>query len=180
MMLLVLLAVTANFATAANFRHGENEEARGGYAKREDIQKTVLNLIRNELSLDNAQFEAFAPVYGEYRKALRSGESRGVRFNPDTATDEQVLEILNRNLDRQIRIATVRKEFIPKFCTVLSVRQTAKLYRIDNSLAKRAHEQLNKRDSLRKSGHGAMRPNCGAPHAHAHRPAPAAAAASAK
>lgn len=165
MMLLVLLAVTANLATAANLSREEGKGTHDNCPKKENIHKSMMAIIKSELSLDDKKFEAFAPVYGEYRKALRGNEPKGERINPETATDEEVITLLNRNLDHQIRIATVRKEYIPKFGKVLTARQIAKLYRIDNTLAKRAHEQLNKRDSMNHPGRKPAQPHNGAPHA---------------
>lgn len=163
MMLLVIMTMTAAFATAANNRpEGENNRN-----KREELQKSVMTIIRAELSLDDKQFEAFVPIYGEYREALRGNEKRGERINPANATDEQMLEMLNKSLDHQIHIATVRKEYIAKFSAVLNTRQIAELYRIDNMLAKRAFEQLNKRGGdFSRRGHCPTHKHNGHHHRH--------------
>ena len=144
---MVLLAATAQFAIADNVK---KEAPQGRKPNKEEMQKTVMNILKQELSLDDKQFEAFAPVYQEYRKALNSNNHKAPKTDREIATDSEILAMLNANLDRQIHVATVRKEYIDKFGKVLTARQTAKLYRIDNSMAKRAHDMLNKRDSLHK------------------------------
>lgn len=141
-MILVSLMVAA--AVQISSAQPKNTE----YAKRAKHETTVdaarnnkahgheagLQMLRHELGLDEEQFKAFAPVYGEYRKALRGDKKpEQPKLDPKQEDDAQVIARLNAWLDREIRIATVRKEYIEKFGTVLSAKQIAKLYRIENS-----------------------------------------------
>ena len=138
--------------TTAQAKDGKQQTTQADGKSREqrmkELQQAKMNILRHELSLNDAQFAEFEPIYNEYRKALRQGQpaaAKGQRFDIQTASDEQVLEHLNNNLDRSIHIATLRKEYIPKFGKVLNPRQIAKLYKVDDSLARKAQEALHKK-----------------------------------
>lgn len=114
---------------------------------RKQLHEVTMRIIKNELSLTDEQYKEFIPIYSDYRKAVR-GENAGIkseRINIQTANDELVMEKLNLNLERNIHVATVRKEFVPKFSKTLNARQITKLYQLDNTLAKKAHEIMLKR-----------------------------------
>ena len=93
--------------------------------------------IAKELGLTDEQAEAFAPVYTEYRKALRGDKpEQPQKFDPKNANDVQTLAKLNEWLDKDIHTATVRKAYVDKFLTVLTPKQLAKLYHMEESFGK--------------------------------------------
>ena len=97
------------------------------------------------------QVEQFAPTYFEYRQNIRTGQVKiSEPADIETASDAEINSLLSANLDNYIHIAMVRKVYVPIFEKFLSPKQVYKLYSIDNSLAKRAKEELQKRNRKNK------------------------------
>lgn len=125
--------------------------------------------FKKALGLTDEQAEAFAPIYKEYRQALRGEkpQQKPERINPAEVTDEQTLEFLNEWLDKEIHIATVRKAYIEKFLTVLTPKQVAKLYKMESSFGPnnphgRAPQQ-GQQGRQGKQGNGKGRPQSHGP-----------------
>lgn len=138
MILAILAIATAVQVTSA--QPANNKRHKGGKHNAEAVeqkQHDPKEAFKKALELTDEQAEAFAPVYAEYRKALRGEkpQERPERINPAEANDEQTLKFLNGWLDREIHVATVRKEFIDKFLTVLTPKQVAKLYKMESSFS---------------------------------------------
>ena len=173
-MLLVAATVQVSMAQSDKPEHPRKakheHKTEAGERKHSPVQ-----FIAKELKLNEEQTAAFAPVYAEYRKALRGDKpEQPQKFNPAEADDSQMLEHLNKWLDREIRTATVRKEYVDKFLTVLTPKQLAKLYRLESSFGKGGRNQHGPQHGPQgRPGHGA--PNGHPGHAPQHRhggPAP--------
>ena len=116
-----------------------------------ELRATILDLISQELGMTEEQVEQFAPTYFEYRQNIRTGQVKiSEPADIETASDAEITSLLSANLDNYIHIAMVRKVYVPIFEKFLSPKQVYKLYSIDNSLAKRAKEELQKRNRKNK------------------------------
>ena len=128
-------AQTNDQKQAKRAKHARTAEA--GERKHDPKQ-----MVAKELGLTDEQAEAFAPIYAEYRKAIRGEKpAEKEKFNPAEADDMQTLAHLNEWLDKDIHVATVRKAYIDKFQTVLSAKQIAKLYHMENSFGQNKRGQ---------------------------------------
>lgn len=136
MVLAILAIATAVQVTSAaqpkNEKHGKREKQRTEAVERKHDHKDG---FKKALGLTDEQAEAFAPLYGEYRQALRGDkpQQKPERINPAEVTDEQTLAFLNGWLDKEIQVATVRKAYVEKFLTVLTPKQVANLYKMESS-----------------------------------------------
>lgn len=136
MILAILLAATAQVSTAMpktmNRKPATDENKTRSEQSVQDKKEAHMRALKHELALSDDKFEAFAPIYAEYRKALHvNKDGKHERFDFETASDAQVTEALNNVLDRKIHVATVRKAYIEKFGTVLTPRQICKLYKMN-------------------------------------------------
>lgn len=112
-----------------------------------ELRSIILEIISKELEMTDEQVEQFAPTYFEYRHNIRIGQVKvSEPADIETASDAEINSLLSANLENYIHIAMVRKVYVPIFEKFLSPKQVYKLYSIDNSLAKRARTELQKRN----------------------------------
>lgn len=157
MILMILLVAATVQISSAQQPNSPNREKKGKHTRNAETRERKGDLrqfFAKELGLTDEQAEAFAPIYAEYRKALR-GEKPENKQAPDMkeANDAQVVEHLNAWLDKDIHVATVRKAYIDKFLTVLTPKQVAKLYKIESSAGKGGHNGPQHGRPGAKGGH---------------------------
>lgn len=88
-------------------------------------------LVSKELGLTDDKAAAFAEIYTEYREAVQSSRPKSAAFNNEEKDDAKVIARINESLDNEIRIATIRKEYVNKFLKVLTPQQLNRLYMMD-------------------------------------------------
>lgn len=169
-LVILMVAVTVQISSAqseqSKQKRKSNHEmtAQNGQHRRDSKQ-----VLAKELGLTDEQAEVFAPIYAEYRKAIRGEKpEQHKKFDFKEADDVQTLTHLNDWLDKDIRTATIRKEYIDKFMTVLTPKQVAKLYRMESSFG-RSNQRAPQHRPQPHGEHG-RRPEMGGHGAGGHRP----------
>ena len=139
-MILMILAIAATVQISSAQTDQPKQGRKGNHemtAKNGEQRRDPKQFLAKELGLTDEQAEAFAPIYAEYRKTLRGDKAEQPRkFDPKNADDAQQVAHLNEWLDKEIYTATVRKAYVDKFLTVLTPKQIAKLYRMEESFGK--------------------------------------------
>lgn len=143
-MFVVAMTVIAAFVFQSAFAQAPaktEEEKAAAKAKQEQIMQTRLQLLKDELKLDDAQFAGFEPVYRDYRRALqRVVDNKAVRVKRDELTNENALDVVLARLSNTIRTSTVKQTFLFKFSKVIEPLQVERLYRVDDRVAKEARK----------------------------------------
>ena len=97
-------------------------------------------LIANNMELDEAQSQAFWPVYNVYQSEMRKVDDQRIQLmqdyaqNLETLSDDKAVELLDQFFAYEERRHQVRKSHVPKFREVLSGKQVARFYQIENKL----------------------------------------------
>ena len=140
-LMILMVAATVQISSAQTNKPQHEKRAKHENAPQAGERKhDPKQFIAKELGLTDEQAEAFAPIYAEYRKAIR-GEKREQpqeKFDPKNADDAQILANLNERLDKTLNKATVRRAYVDKFLTVLTPKQLAKLYHMEDSFGQNA------------------------------------------
>ena len=143
-MFVVAMTVIAAFAFQSAFAQAPaktDAEKAAAKAKQEQIMQTRLQLLKDELKLDDAQFANFEPVYRDYRRALQKVvDNKAARVKKAELTNENALEVVLARLSNTIRTSTVKQTFLLKFSKVIEPVQIEKLYRVDDRIAKEARK----------------------------------------
>jgi hypothetical protein len=133
-----LLTSVALVATAApSFAQSATDELE---LVRVIIQAERKAVVATNMSLSDAESEAFWPVYNEFETAVRSVNDKRVKIltelarNFETLTDEQATDLLEQSFKFKQERVKVRKSYMKKFGKVLSGKQLARFYQIDGKI----------------------------------------------
>ena len=121
------------------------EEQKAKMQERKEMFEIRTQIIKEELKLTDEQFEKFVPIYRSYGKAKNFNSVKHKRIDWATATKQEMNEALKARLDNTINTALVRKTFIPIFEEVITPQQVNQLYKIENTLTKKARQEYEKR-----------------------------------
>lgn len=158
-MILVVLLVAAT-VQISSAQHPDNANRKGKahheMQKRDgEHQRDPKVFMAKELGLSDEQAEAFAPIYISYREELKGEKPQRHEMKKD-ADDSEIIAGLQKGLDRNIRVATVRKAYVEKFGTVLTPKQIVKLYMMEDAHANGHHDKSGKpggKPELGRPGH---------------------------
>lgn len=150
MSMLLLVAVTGfSFAQEAKQSVQNNpqmsDEQRAKMEERKELLNIRLQILKDELKLTDEQFDKFAPVYREYNRAKNFCHVKCEKLDPQSATKQEINNLMKARLDNTINMAMVRKNYILIFEEVIGARQVMKLYKIEDDLIVRAREEYKKR-----------------------------------
>ena len=148
--MLLLVAVTGfSFAQEAKQpapnKPQMSEEQRAKMEERKELLNIRLQILKDELKLTDEQFDKFAPVYREYNRAKNFCHVKCEKLDPQSATKQEINNLMKARLDNTINMAMVRKNYILIFEEVIGARQVMKLYKIEDDLIVRAREEYKKR-----------------------------------
>ena len=146
MIYVALFAIMATFAQSAMAQPTQQSKDEHK-AKIEQIMTTRLSMLKDELSLTEAQYTAFEPVYREYRKVLqRVTDNKSARVKKEELTNDNALKVISVRLSNNINTASVKQKYLFIFAEVIEPLQIEKLYRIDDRISKEARKvaQYNK------------------------------------
>ena len=110
-------------------------------AVRADLQEDRADIIGKNLTLSGDQAARFWPMYQSYQKeqsAIMDEQLKGIqqyieRF--DTLTDAGALALINAHIDRDARIAALRKKWLPDFQKALGTKAAVRAMQIDRRLS---------------------------------------------
>lgn len=110
-------------------------------AHSEQLMQVRLQMLKEELNLTEAQAAAFEPVYREYRKMIqRVVDNKGARVKREDITNENALQVVATRLSNTINSTSIKQKYLLVFAKVIEPVQIAKLYRIDDKIARDAHK----------------------------------------
>jgi Spy/CpxP family protein refolding chaperone len=110
-------------------------------AVREDLQYDRADLMAKNMTLTSTQAAKFWPIFESYQKeqsAIMDEQLRGIqRFieGDDKLDDAAALDLAKTHLDRDIKMATLRQTWLPRFQQILGAKQAARVIQIDRRLS---------------------------------------------
>jgi len=110
-------------------------------AVRADLQENRADIIGKNLTLSSEQSAKFWPIYEAYQKeqnAIMDDQLKGIqqyieRF--DTLTDAGALALINAHIDRDARMAALRKKWLADFQKALGTKPAVRAMQIDRRLS---------------------------------------------
>lgn len=151
MSMLLMLAVTGiSFAQEPQVQTKPakpelTEEQKAKIQERKEMFEIRTQIIKEELKLTDEQFEKFVPIYRNYCRVKQFNTVKHKKIDWETATKQEMNEVIKANLDNVINTAMVRKSYILLFEEAISPKQVSKLYKVENNLSKKAREEYKKR-----------------------------------
>lgn len=97
-------------------------------------------LIANNMELSEAKSQAFWHVYNEYQEEMRKVNDQRINVmleyakNLDNMSDEKAAELMKQYFEYEGRWHKVRKAYVKKFQKVLTTKQVARFYQIENKM----------------------------------------------
>ncbi len=125
-LMLVSLSVSAQ---------GDRRERQNNMDITEIYNRQANRLVRN-MKLDDSKKDAFTALYLDYQNARhnavnpkgRDQEGREQRTNFQELSEEQALELIQKNFERQEKQLAIDKEYLPKFQSILTNAQCAQVF----------------------------------------------------
>jgi hypothetical protein len=125
-LMLVSLSVSAQ---------GDRRERQNNMDITEIYNRQANRLVRN-MKLDDSKKDAFTALYLDYQNARHNAvnpkggdqEGREQRTNFQELTEEQALELIQKNFERQEKQLAIDKEYLPKFQSILTNAQCAQVF----------------------------------------------------
>lgn len=101
-----------------------------------EIYNRQAQQLAKQMKLDKKEKELFTILYLDYQNARHNaanptgGDSEGAEQQADLKeiTDEEALEMIEANFDRQEKQLAVDKEYLPKFLEIISASQAARMF----------------------------------------------------
>ena len=130
--------VVAVIATANVFAQNDNDrrrERRNDMDLAEIYNRQAARLVR-QMKLKDDKKDLFTVLYLDYQNARHNavnptgGDQEGneMRVDLDNISDDDALELIQKNFDRQEKQLAVDKEYLPKFLEVLTPAQATRVF----------------------------------------------------
>lgn len=123
--------------------HGAAQTAPGG--RLSQLENARIAYLTEKVSLTQDQAQQFWPVYNEYAAKRRdlNQRSRQLRStHPETLSDQQLRDNLNRVLDLRQQEVDLDKDYLRKFQKVLSIRQVSQLYTAERQFTREVLQRV--------------------------------------
>ena len=110
-------------------------------AYRTDLQSTRADVIRKNVELTTAQAAAFWPLFEQYQREqsfIMDQQMRGIQTyisRGQTLDDAAVLTFMHAHLDRDTKMAELRRNWLSQFMQVLPVKLAVRVMQIDRRLS---------------------------------------------
>lgn len=101
-----------------------------------EIYNRQATQLAKQMKLDSDTKELFTILYLDYQNARHNaanptgGDSEGTEQQADLKeiTDDEALELIEKNFDRQEKQLAVDKEYLPKFLEIITPAQAARMF----------------------------------------------------
>ncbi len=128
----------ALFATVSVFAQNENErrrERRNDMNIAEIYNRQAARLVK-QLKLKDDKKDSFTALYLDYQNARHNavnpngGDQEGAEMRVDfnNLSDDDALELIQKNFDRQEKQLVVDREYLPKFLEIITPAQAAQVF----------------------------------------------------
>lgn len=125
------------------------EQKRAKMEQTKEVMNLRLQIIKEELSLSDEQFEKFSPIYHEYNRNINSSREKSPKIDIETASAKDINAKLRARFDNQVNTAVVRKTYIIIFEKVITPQQLYKLYSVEDKLIRQARKEYEKRQAAK-------------------------------
>jgi len=121
-------------------------------SKEERIKAVKIAFITEQLQLTAEESQRFWPVYNEMQNELKAikkeGKSNG-RPNLEVMSDQELSDWLDKQLILEENKFAVKRKYIQKFKTVISVRKVVKLIGVEKRFKKELLRRMRERRARR-------------------------------
>jgi Spy/CpxP family protein refolding chaperone len=110
-------------------------------AYRADLQSNRSDVIAKNVRLTTAQADGFWPLFEQYQReqsAIMDEQMKGIQdyiSSSEKMDDVAVLRLMHAHLDRDARMAELRRRWLSEFLQVLPVKQAVRVMQIDRRLS---------------------------------------------
>lgn len=113
------------------------------------MEQAKLLQIRSDLSMDDATFAAFRPVYLRYERALArvdfSYQNRLLKVNPDSLSAQEVESLLVGQWAQARLLIHIRERFYKELRTILTPQQSVRLFQSEADIRQKVLLEIGKR-----------------------------------
>ena len=138
---------------------GKVVQAQPGPEKFERIESLKIKFITDQMDLTPAEAKQFWPLYNEFQKKMRSIKSEasprelirrdGVEW--EDMSEEEIENFVLNHIDRDIKVAQLRREYYFKFKEAVGVNKTARYFKAEVEFRKHLVRRLSRaREGLRE------------------------------
>jgi len=115
----------------------------------ERMTQAKLREIRIGLSLDQAKFEAFRPIYLKYEREISGLNFRNLtrftKIDADSLTTEEADQLIVNQLETARKLISIREKYYKEFRNVIAPQQIIKLYQTEAELRKKVMQEMRRR-----------------------------------
>ncbi|MBR3532090.1 MAG: hypothetical protein IKN83_12095 [Bacteroidaceae bacterium] len=132
---LLILASALMLVSLSISAQGDRRERQNNMDITEIYNRQATRLVRN-MKLDDSKKDAFTALYLDYQNARHNAvnpkggdqEGREQRTNLQDLSEDEALELIQKNFERQEKQLAVDKEYLPKFQSILTNAQCAQVF----------------------------------------------------
>ena len=117
-------------------------------AVRADLQSSRADIVAKNVTLTSAQAATFWPMFESYQKeqsAIMDEQLKGIQRyieGFDALSDADAVALVNAHLDRDARMVSLRKQWLPRFQQALGPKLAARVTQIDRRISLTQQIQL--------------------------------------
>ena len=110
-------------------------------AVRADLQGSRADIMAKNLTLTAEQAAKFWPVFDQYQKeqnVIMDEQMKGIQAyisGGEAMDDRSVLQLMNAHLDRDEKMAALRRRWLSDFQQVMPIKQAVRVMQIDRRLS---------------------------------------------
>ena len=132
----LILASALMFISTSLFAQGNNRRERQNNMDITEVYNRQASRLVKSMKLDKSKEDVFTVLYLDYQNARHNAvnpkggdqEGREQQTNLENLTEEQALDLIQKNFERQERQLAVDKEYFPKFQEILTNAQCAQIF----------------------------------------------------
>ena len=128
---IILAAALALLPPAANAQNKKDRGDRPERPSKEEMIQMQSRRMAESLQLEESQTEKFTQLYTAFKNEIREAGKDSVKPSPELSDEEMEAAILS-GFALSRKILDIREAYYPKFREILSVRQTQKMYMLEN------------------------------------------------
>lgn len=135
------------FLSSASMAQNQNRLRNGQLKVR--MEQAKLQQIRKDLSMDEATFAQFRPLYLKYERALANvdfrNQNRLLTVNPDSLSASEAEALLLGQWSQAKQLLHIRQRFYTELKTILSPQQLVRLFQTEADIRQKVLVELGRR-----------------------------------
>lgn len=113
------------------------------------MEQAKLQQIRTDLSMDEATFTQFRPLYLKYERALANvdfrNQNRLLNVNPDSLSATEADALLIGQWEQAKQLIHIRQRFYTEIRTILTPQQLVRLFQTEANIRQKVLVELGRR-----------------------------------